>query len=105
GAGPLCAAVLDGAVLPVLLPLLRMAPGCFLFCTRTAYLAAGGFDEALAWAEEVGFGSRLKQQGRFVSLREFVITSGGKVRAHSLLELLRVGLRLARGKRDGLDYW
>jgi len=103
GPVPLYAAILERAVLPVLLPLLKMAPGCFLFCTRRAYLAAGGFDEALAWSEEVAFGNRLKRQGRFVILREFVITSGRKVRAHSALGLLRVGARLALGRRSGLD--
>ena len=46
---------MERAVLPVLLPLLKMAPGCFLFCTRQAYLAAGGFNETLAWSEEVAF--------------------------------------------------
>src|SRR5262245_61781907 len=105
GPVPLYAAVLERAVLPVLLPLLKMAPGCFLFCTRRAYLAAGGFDEALAWSEEVAFGNRLKRQGRFVILRECVITSGRKVRAHSALGLLWVGVRLALGRRSGLDYW
>src|SRR5438132_1155562 len=56
-------------------------------------------------AEEVAFGSRLKRQGRFVILRECVATSGRKVRAHSALGLLRVGVRLALGRRSGLDYW
>lgn len=92
-------------MLPVLLPLLKMAPGCFLFCTRPAFNAAGGFDEALFWSEEVAFCKRLKRQGRFVILRECVATSGRKVRAHSALGLLRVGIRLALGRRSGLDYW
>lgn len=105
GPVPLYAAVLERAVLPVLLPLLRMAPGCFLFCTRLAYIAAGGFDENLFWSEEVAFANRLKRQGRFVILREFVVTSGRKVRAHSALGLLRVGVRLALRRRSGLDYW
>jgi glycosyltransferase involved in cell wall biosynthesis len=105
GSVPLYAAVLERVVLPLLLPLLGMVPGCFLFCTRRAYLAAGGFDESLAWSEEVAFGNGLKRQGRFVMLREGVITSGRKVRAYSAWELLRVGVRLARGQRDGLDYW
>jgi glycosyltransferase involved in cell wall biosynthesis len=105
GPVPLYAAVLERVVLPVLLPLLKMAPGCFMFCTRQAYLAAGGFDEALAWSEEVAFGNRLKRRGRFVLLRERVITSGRKVRAYSAWGLLRVGLRLACGRRAGLDYW
>jgi glycosyltransferase involved in cell wall biosynthesis len=105
GPVPRYAAILERVVLPVLLPLLKIAPGCFLFCTRRAYLAAGGFDETLFWSEEVAFSKRLKRQGRFVILREFVITSGRKVRAHSALGLLRVGVRLARGQRAGLDYW
>jgi hypothetical protein len=91
--------------LPILLPLLNMAPGCFLFCTRRGYLAAGGFDETRFWSEEVGFGNRLKRLGRFVLLRERVYTSGRKLRAHSALGLLRVGVRLALGRRGALDYW
>ena len=67
-------------MLPVLLPLLKIAPGCFLFCTRQAYLVAGGFNETMAWAEEVAFARRLQRQGRFVILREAVVTSGRKVR-------------------------
>src|SRR5262245_27389442 len=105
GPVPLYAAILERVVLPLLLPLLRMAPGCFLFCTRRAYLAAAGFDESLAWSEEVAFANRLKRQGRFVLLRECVITSGRKVRAYSAWELLQVAVRLARGRQAGLDYW
>jgi glycosyltransferase involved in cell wall biosynthesis len=102
---PLYAAVLERAVFPILLPLLRMAPGCFLFCTRHAYLAAGGFDESLFWSEEVAFGNRLKRLGRFIILREFVVTSARKLRAHSAPGLLRVGIRLALGDRAALGYW
>jgi glycosyltransferase involved in cell wall biosynthesis len=105
GPVPLYAMLLEQVVLPVLLPLLKMAPGCFLFCTRRAYLGAGGFDESLAWSEEVAFGKRLKRQGRFVMLREAVITSGRKVRAYSALEMVKVGVRLALGQREALDYW
>ena len=105
GPVPLYAAILERMVLPLLLPLLKVAPGCFLFCTRQAYLAAGGFDETLFWSEEVAFGKRLKRQGRFVILREFVITSGRKLRVNSALSLLGVGIRLALGQRAALDYW
>jgi cellulose synthase/poly-beta-1,6-N-acetylglucosamine synthase-like glycosyltransferase len=105
GPVPLYATILERLVLPTLLPLLRMAPGCFLFCKRRAYLAAGGFNEGLYWSEEVDFGKRLQRQGRFVILREFVITSGRKLRTHSALDMLRVGARLALGQRSGLDYW
>ena len=105
GPVPLYARVIERMVLPVLLPLLKIAPGCFLFCTRQAYFIAGGFSEAMAWAEEVAFVRRLQRQGRFVILREAVVTSGRKVRAHSALSLLGVGIRLALRRRSGLDYW
>jgi hypothetical protein len=105
GPVPLYAAIMERAVQPILLPLLRMAPGCFFYCTRQAFFNAGGFDEALFWGEEVALARRLKRQGRFVMLREFVITSGRKLRTHTALELLRVGIRLALGQRAALDYW
>jgi len=105
GPVPLYAAVLERMVLPVLLPLLQIAPGCFLFCTRQAYLATGGFDEQLAWSEEVRFVRSLQRQGRFVLLRKTVFTSGRKLRAHSALSLLGVAVRLVLGWRSGLDYW
>lgn len=101
GPVPLYAAVLERAVLPVLLPAL----GCFLFCTRQAYLAAGGFDEALHWSEEVAFVRRLRRSGRFVLLGESVLTSARKLRARSALGLLLVAARLALGRREGLEYW
>jgi glycosyltransferase involved in cell wall biosynthesis len=107
---PFYARVLE-FLLPPVLRILRLAPGCFIFCTRPAYLAVGGFDEALYVTEEVGFAQRLKRQGRFVILREFVITSARKLRTRSAFQLLCVGLRLALGggrsirRRDGLEYW
>src|SRR5688572_27622458 len=107
---PLYAQILERVLSPTL-QLLRLAPGCFLFCTRKTYLAAGGFDEALFVTEEVSFARRLKQQGRFVILREFVITSARKLRTRSAFQLLWIGLRLAIGggksirRRAGLEYW
>jgi len=107
---PFYARVLE-ILLPPALRMLRLAPGCFVFCTRQAYLAAGGFDEALYVTEEVGFAQRLTRQGRFVILREFVITSARKLRTRSALQLLWTGLRLALGggksirQRNGLEYW
>jgi len=98
-------------LLPPVLQALGLAPGCFLFCTRRAYLAAGGFDEALYATEEVAFGRRLKRRGRFVILREFVFTSGRKLRVHTALDLLRIAVRLGLGgpqalrRREGLEYW
>jgi len=110
GGMPTYALVLE-RLLPPILRALGLAAGCFLFCTRRAFLAAGGFNETLYWGEEVAFSQRLKRQGRFVILREFVITSGRKLRAHTALQLLRVGVRLALTRphspqrRDVLEYW
>jgi glycosyltransferase involved in cell wall biosynthesis len=105
GPVPLYAAVLERAVFPVVLPLLKMAAGCFLFCSAAAYAAVGGFDERLLWSEEVAFGNRLKRLGRFVILRQRVATSGRKMRTHSILGLLRVAGRLALGRPSALEYW
>jgi glycosyltransferase involved in cell wall biosynthesis len=74
---------------------LGLAGGCFLFCSRAAFRAAGGFSEEVFAAEEVSFATGLKRQGRFVMLRECVTTSGRKVRTHSARAILKTLLRLA----------
>ena len=110
GPVPLWATVLI-RVLQLLAPYVSLAGGCFLYCTRHAFHAASGFDASLYASEEIGFSLRLRRQGRFVVLRERVITSGRKVRAYSLLDLLRLFGRVAvRGRqvlqqRDGLEFW
>ena len=92
--------------------LIRFLPsGTFLFCTRSAYQAVGGFDENYYAWEEVWFVAALKRQGRFVILGETVITSGRKFRDHSLWSIARFLLRLLLGgrrglqTRRGLEYW
>jgi glycosyltransferase involved in cell wall biosynthesis len=111
----------DGAVPPyarMLLPVLvrvfraaRLAAGCFLFCTRGAFVAAGGFDETFFGGEEVILSLALKRHGRFVILRDAVTTSGRKLRTHSAREMLAVMFRVAlRGtgamrRREGMDLW
>jgi glycosyltransferase involved in cell wall biosynthesis len=55
-----------------------LAAGCFVFCTRAAFDAAGGFDERYFCAEEWVFSNALKRHGRFVVLREAVLTSERK---------------------------
>lgn len=88
-----------------------LASGSFLFCTRAAFEAVGGFDESLYAAEEAAMSTALKRHGRFVVLRETVTTSGRKLRAYSGREVLRTLARLARGgakavrQREGLDIW
>jgi glycosyltransferase involved in cell wall biosynthesis len=95
-------------------PVFRMiglASGCFVFCTRAAFQAAGGFDETLFAAEELALSRALRRQGRFVILRESVTTSGRKLRTHSAREVVSILLRLAvKGssaarRRDALDIW
>lgn len=88
-----------------------LACGCFLFCTRRAFEAAGGFDEKLFASEEIAMSRALKRQGPFVVLRESVTTSGRKLRMYSGKQVLRIfaGLLLAGPKalrrRDGLEVW
>ena len=107
---PLYGRALAATAVP-LYRLLRLASGCFLFCTREAYSAVGGFDEALFGAEELAMSQALSRLGRFVILRESVTTSGRKLRAHSGRETLGILLRLALAgpkgvrRRDGLDIW
>ena len=76
-----------------------LAAGCFLFCTRPAFEAVGGFDEDLYASEECSLSWALKRQGRFVLLRETVLTSSRKLRTFSGGEILNALLRLAwRGR-------
>lgn len=65
------------------------AAGCFIFCTREAFEAIGGFDEKLFGSEEIPFSKGLKQQGRFLILKESVRTSARKFRIYSGWEHLQ----------------
>lgn len=84
--------------------IVRMAPGCFLFCTREAFMKVGGFDEGIFAAEDMVMSNRLKRVGRFVMLRQRVITSGRKPRTCSAWEFASALVRLTvlgpRGARD-----
>lgn len=90
---------------------LGFAFGCFLFCTREAFRAAGGFDERLFAGEEMALSRALGKQGRFVLLRQCVVTSGRKLRTHSIWELLKTPARFTlRGfkalqDRSRLELW
>lgn len=89
----------------------QRAAGCYVFATRQAFDAVGGFDQTLYAAEEIAISQALKRQGKFVVLRESVRTSGRKIRTWSFLELLGLlGRYVWRGKkafqqRQGLDVW
>jgi glycosyltransferase involved in cell wall biosynthesis len=109
-AGGGCAVRLDGAPplgLRIFLSItmqafrwLRITPGCFVFCTRAAFDATGGFDTRYYAAEDVAFGRALENVGRLAILRERVVTSNRKLRTFGVVDHLRLMLRFAlRGRR------
>jgi glycosyltransferase involved in cell wall biosynthesis len=116
-----CAVRFDGRIpryAAILHPMLTMlfrfagvACGCFVFCTRAAFEASGGFNEELYASEEVAMSMALKRRGRFVVLRESVTTSGRKLRTYTGAEVLLIFGRFALSgprslrKRDGLELW
>jgi glycosyltransferase involved in cell wall biosynthesis len=107
---PLHVRVLESASI-VAFRIFGVTPGCFIFCTRAAFTAAGGFDEGLYVAEDVALGRALARQGRVAILREPVVTSARKLRTYSLGEKLRFSLRFmlsprrSARSRDALPLW
>ena len=95
----------------VLMRLGGLAAGCYLFCSRAAFEAVGGFDDRLFGAEEIAMSRALRRCGRVVILSEAVTTSGRKLRAHSGWELVRLFSGLARRgpagvrSRENLSIW
>jgi glycosyltransferase involved in cell wall biosynthesis len=88
-----------------------LAAGCFLFCTRNAFDAVGGFDEDYFGAEELVMSRSLKQQGKFLILKQTVTTSARKLRTYSLKEvlsltsgILRHGTKAVK-QREGMEFW
>src|SRR6266700_5861131 len=80
--------------------LIRWVGGCFLFCTREAYAATGGFSEHLYAGEDIAFCQALKKVGRFVVPKPTVVTSGRKLDVVSPWELMVLLLTIAlRGPR------
>lgn len=89
--------VFDGPLPRYISPLLRLilalyrftglVLGCFIFCTREAFVRAGGFDETGYASEEVLFARALRRAGRTVLFRERTISSGRKSRTHHWREL------------------
>ena len=88
-----------------------IATGCFLFCTRSAFTAVGGFDERYYGAEEIVMSRALKRQGNFVILKQTVTTSARKLRTYSTGETIKmmVGMALrgtkALKQRQGMEFW
>jgi glycosyltransferase involved in cell wall biosynthesis len=73
----------------------KIAPGCFIFCTRTAFDTVRGFDETYFAAEDIAISRALGRQGQFVILRESVATSDRKLRTFMLRDHFSLLLRMA----------
>ena len=107
---PLYARMLE-AMTVRLYQLVGIAAGCFIFCTREAFESVNGFDARLYAAEEGSMSLALRRQGRFVILRERVITSGRKLRTCSLREILTPIARIVfhghryLWNRHGMEIW
>jgi len=69
--------------------------GAFLFCTRDAFDAVGGFDEQLFGAEDAAMSWALQREGRFVVLWRFVLTSGRRMRGIRGPQMLAGLIRMA----------
>jgi glycosyltransferase involved in cell wall biosynthesis len=103
GGGALCR--FDGVVphyarlllwwLGLFMRLAGISGGAFMFCTRQAFLATGGFDEKLFAAEDAAMSWALKREGRFIVLWPTVLTSGRRVREKHGLQILSILIRMA----------
>jgi Glycosyl transferase family 21 len=74
---------------------LSMTGGAFMFCTRSAFDAVGGFNERLYGAEDAAMCWALKREGRFVVLSNCVLTSGRRARGMSGLQMVSALVRMA----------
>jgi glycosyltransferase involved in cell wall biosynthesis len=74
---------------------IRWVGGGFLFCTRQAYTATGGFSERLYAGEDIAFCQALKKVGRFVVPKPLVVTSARKLDVVSMWEVLRLAATIA----------
>lgn len=93
----------------------RLTGGAFFFCTRDAFLRAGGWDESLFASEEITLAKSLQTLGEFHIIRHPVITSGRKLRTHSAGEIVSLLFRGVKSRlfddnnmlksRDALDLW
>jgi len=87
------------------------AAGCFIFVRRSVFEAVGGFDEQYFVGEEIFLSKAIQTRGRFVILRDSVLSSARKTKSHSAWETAKVIARLlllgrkAWQKREGLDMW
>lgn len=89
GAVPLWARLLE---LAIYIPskLVGFCGGAFMYCTRKAFYATGGFNEKMFWAEEGAFGLALRREGPFVIIWPRVLTSGRRLRTVPARQLGRI---------------
>jgi glycosyltransferase involved in cell wall biosynthesis len=72
-----------------------MTGGAFMFMTREAFRASGGFNERLFGAEDAAMCWALKREGRFTVLWPTVLTSGRRIRGAYGLRMLASLFRMA----------
>ncbi len=71
----------------------KWAAGCSIFVRRDVFEEFGGFDPQYFAAEERYLSNEIKARGKFVILREPVITSARKLRLYSTWHLIKVGFK------------
>src|SRR5437660_2782996 len=69
--------------------------GAFMFCTREAFRAIGGFEERLFGAEDAAMSWALKREDRFVVLWKYVSTSGRRICGFRGLQMVTILIRMA----------
>jgi glycosyltransferase involved in cell wall biosynthesis len=72
-----------------------MTGGAFMFCTREAFQATGGFDERLYGAEDAAMCWAIKREDPFVVLWRRVLTSGRRTRGMNGLQMIAALFRMA----------
>jgi len=72
----------------------KIVGGSYLFCTREAFERVGGFDETVYGGEEMIMSRSLRKMGKFILLKQTVLTSGRRLRIYSFWEIMRIIARL-----------
>ena len=96
-------------VLRISFRVLRFAAGAYMFCTKEAFDAVGGFDKKFFAAEEVHLSKSLHKQGPFKTINSRVVTSGRKFRMFPqgvmLVTLVMMAIPGVRGIRKRPKLW
>lgn len=91
--------------------LMKCGPGCCLFADKAAFDESGGFPEDYYASEEIWFCRAMGRLGRFVILKETVVTSARKMDYHSTARIFWMMIKLAvKGpngpkSRKDLELW